>query len=209
MTSDTDEFIPTRRSLLSRLRDWSDQDSWRDFFDTYGRLIYRVARKAGLSDAEAQDAVQETVLTVAKQMPDFHYDSAFGSFKSWLLQITRSRVNDMWRKKFYEQKGRKLPREEDLSPSILEANPAMAVFDWDEAWNEAWEKNLAQAAIEHVRQRANPRQYQAFYLHVVKNTPARKVASRLGVNLAEVYYAKYKISALIKKEIATLDKRGY
>ena len=58
---DPDEFIPTRASLLSRLKDWEDQTSWREFFDTYGRLIYGVARKAGLADAEAQDAVQETL----------------------------------------------------------------------------------------------------------------------------------------------------
>jgi RNA polymerase sigma factor (sigma-70 family) len=209
VTTDTDEFIPTRRSLLSRLKDWEDQVSWQDFFDTYGRLIYRVARQAGCNDAEAQDVVQETVLTVAKQMPNFHYDPAIGSFKSWLLQITRSRVNDAWRKKFYQQNGRRFPKEEDIQPSIIEANPAMATFDWDQVWQEEWEQNLTQAAIGHVRQHADPRQYQAFYLHVVKNTPARKVARRLSVNLAEVYYAKYKISGMIKKEIAALEKRGY
>jgi hypothetical protein len=31
----TEEFIPTRYSLLSRLQDWDDQESWKDFFDTY------------------------------------------------------------------------------------------------------------------------------------------------------------------------------
>ena len=55
---DPDEFIPTRRSLSSRLKDWDDKTSWREFFDTFWRLIYGVARKAGLNDAEAQDAVQ-------------------------------------------------------------------------------------------------------------------------------------------------------
>jgi len=207
MIRDTDEFIPTRRSLLSRLKNWNDQESWRDFFDTYGRLIYRTARKAGLNDAEAQDAVQETILTVAKQMPNFHYDPALGSFKSWLLQVTRSRINDAWRRKFYEQDGRRLPREEDLRTSIVEAYPAMAGFD--QVWDQEWELSLAQAALEHVRRKAEPRQYQAFYLYMVKKTPARKVARRLGIHLAEVYYAKYKIGALLKKEIAALERKGY
>lgn len=48
-----DEFIPTRRSLLSRLKHLDGQASWQEFFGTYSRLIYRVAVKAGLSDAEA------------------------------------------------------------------------------------------------------------------------------------------------------------
>jgi len=63
-----EELIPTRRSLLSRLKDWDDQESWKDFFDTYWKLVYGVAIKAGLSDQEAQDVVQETVLSVADVM---------------------------------------------------------------------------------------------------------------------------------------------
>lgn len=69
--SNTDELVPTRNSLLLRLRDWQDQESWKDFFDTYWKLIYNAAVKAGLNDAEAQDAVQETVVAVMKKLPTF------------------------------------------------------------------------------------------------------------------------------------------
>src|SRR5437867_7448085 len=96
---DTDELLPTRRSLLTRLKQWDDQESWRDFFNTYWKLVYGVALKAGLSDAEAQEVVQETVISVAKQMQDFKYDPAVGSFKSWLLQLTRRRIVDQFRKR--------------------------------------------------------------------------------------------------------------
>src|SRR6185295_18148826 len=93
------EFIPTRKSLLTRLKNWDDQEGWRQFFDTYWRLIYSVARRTGLSDADAEDIVQETVLAVAKQMPSFHYDPARGSFKNWLLLITRRRIIQFQRKR--------------------------------------------------------------------------------------------------------------
>ena len=76
MIDEPDEFIPTRTSLLERLKRWDDQESWRDFFNTYWRLIYGAAVKAGLSDAEAQEAVQETVIIVSKKMEDFKYDPA-------------------------------------------------------------------------------------------------------------------------------------
>src|SRR5215471_16235820 len=93
-------FIPTRRSLLSRLRNWEHEDSWREFFDTYWRLVYNFAIKAGLDEAGAQDAVQETIISVAKQMPSFRYDPKLGSFKSWLLQIARRRVADQLRQRY-------------------------------------------------------------------------------------------------------------
>src|SRR5712671_4553337 len=99
------DSLPTQRSLLSRLRDLGDSDSWRTFFDTYWRLIYNLARKSGLSDADAQDVVQETVIAVARKMPEFRYDPAKGSFKQWLLLITRRRIHDHLRKLYRSERG--------------------------------------------------------------------------------------------------------
>src|SRR6188472_4115314 len=94
-----DELIPTRATLIQRLKNWQDQSSWQDFFDTYWKLIYSVALKGCLTEAEAQDVVQETMLSVAKQMPSFKYDPSVGSFKSWLLTLTRWRIIDQFRKR--------------------------------------------------------------------------------------------------------------
>src|SRR6267143_4162679 len=99
MRDQLDPFLPTRQSLLSRLKDWDDHESWRDFFDTYWRLIYGLAVKSGLTNTEAQDVVQETLLAVAKEMPDFKYEPARGSFKGWLLEITRRRIANQVRKR--------------------------------------------------------------------------------------------------------------
>jgi hypothetical protein len=56
MTDETDEFLPTRRSLLNRLKDWGDQQSWQEFFGIYSPLIHSVARKAGLTPTETEEA---------------------------------------------------------------------------------------------------------------------------------------------------------
>ena len=85
----TEASLQTRWSLIGRLKDMDDRQSWQEFFDAYWKLIYSVALKAGLSDAEAQEVVQETVISVANKMPEFKADPAAGSFKSWLLTLTR------------------------------------------------------------------------------------------------------------------------
>ena len=84
-----EEFPPTRQTLLSRLRDWEDRESWQEFFDCYWKLIYRAGRKADLADADAQEVVQEVVVAAAKQLPKFKYDPAIGSFKG---QGLRTRI---------------------------------------------------------------------------------------------------------------------
>lgn len=99
MKRTNDEMTSTRASLIDRLKDWQDESSWRDFFNIYWKLIYGVARKAGLTDAEAQDVVQETLVSVAKHMPAFKYDPSIGSFRAWLLNMTRWRIINQFRKR--------------------------------------------------------------------------------------------------------------
>ena len=207
MATNVEEFIPTRQSLLSRLKNWQDEDSWKAFFDTYWRLIYGVARKAGLNDAEAQDVVQETIISVAKKMPEFKYDPEAGSFKGWLMQLTRWRITDQVRKKHYEKEGKRYPKEEALSTTLLETRPDASVFDLEKVWDQEWHRNMMDVALEKVKRQVKPAQFQMFHLHVIKKIPARTVADRLNVKLAEVYFAKYKTSALIRKEIQILEKK--
>ena len=84
------EFIPTRRSLLGRLKNWDDREGWEDFFNTYWKLIYSVALKAGLSDAEAQDVVQETLVTVAKKVGQFKSDRPIGGLVDMAESLKRA-----------------------------------------------------------------------------------------------------------------------
>ncbi len=55
----------TRDSLLLRLADAADHEAWCQFTAIYRPLIYRVARRRGLQDADAQDLAQQVLLSVA------------------------------------------------------------------------------------------------------------------------------------------------
>ena len=200
------DSIPTRRTLLERIKEWEDHAGWKEFFDTYWGLIYGVARQAGLNDAEAQDVVQETIVAVARNIGEFHYDPERGSFKSWLLQQTHWRIKGMFRKKQYQREGQQLPREQPLDTAVLEQQPAPADFNLEEAWDVEWERNLLELALQRARTLVAPRQFQLFSLHVLEELPARLVAERVGVKLAEVYFAKYRVSNLVKKEVRRLEK---
>src|ERR1041385_7370568 len=111
MEQSQDELIPTRATLIQRLKNWQDNSSWQDFFDTYWKLIFTVAIQAGLTEVEAQDVVQETMLAVARHMPSFNYNQSQGSFKTWLLNMTRWRIKDQVRRR--ESLARRRPARED------------------------------------------------------------------------------------------------
>lgn len=201
--NESDELIPTRESLLGRLKDCGDQESWRTFFETYWKLIYSAAMKAGLTDAEAQDAVQETVTYVCKALPDFHYSAKNGSFKSWLLNQTRWRIVDQFRKR---QKDIMAPAANETGTALIERIPDPAGMALDAAWDNEWETNLVEAALERVKKKVNPKQYQLFDLYVVKGWSVSKIAQHLGASRSNIYITKHRISGLIKKEIARLHE---
>ena len=200
-----EEFLPTRRSLITRLKRWDDGDGWQEFFDTYWRLIYGVALKAGLSETEAEEVVQETVVAVAKQMPTFRYDAA-GSFKAWLLVIARRRIADQFRKREpwdCEQE----PRNDASSrTSECERVPSSGA-DLEAVWDGEWRKNLVDAAMQRAKSRVTPRQYQMFDLYAVKAWPVLEVARTLHVSAACVYLAKHRVSRLVREELRKLEQQ--
>jgi len=198
--------IPTRQSLLVRMKSWDDQTSWQDFFNTYWRLIYGVAIRAGLNAGEAEEVVQETVLAVAKGIGEFKTDPAFGSFKSWLLLIARRRIADQFRKRPQMQIQRSREPETARTDTI-ERQPDPASLDLDAVWEEQWDRNLYQVALQNVKNQVSPKQYMLFHQLVVKEWPAGKVAEKFGLNLAQVYMAKYRVARLLKREVRKLRKQ--
>ena len=203
---DPKDWLPTRRSLLSRLRNVEDDLSWRAFFDTYWRLIYNVARKSGLNDSEAQDIVQETVIAVAKKMPEFRYDPARGSFKKWLLLITRRRVHDHLRRVYRSLPEDSLSAEDVRTRTEAVSDPLPGPDERvDAACEEAWRENLFQAALVQLRDRADPKQYQVFDFCVLQNIPAGQVARLLGLSRAQVYLAKHRLTLKVKRSVMTLE----
>jgi RNA polymerase sigma factor (sigma-70 family) len=203
-----DDPAATRSSLVKRLRHWDDHGGWQDFFDTYWKLIYAVAIKAGLSDAEAQDIVQETVLAVARQMREGGYDRTRSSFKNWLCLITRRRIIDHFRRRT-DPNMRRAPAVADTRMTETIARlPDPASLELDAVWEEEWRKNLMDAAIERVKQQVTPKQFQIFDLSVLRDLPVGEVSGLLKVNAAQIYLARHRVGALVKKEVKRLEGRA-
>ncbi len=198
----------TRSSLVRRLGNWNDHGGWQDFFDTYWKLIYAVAVKAGLSDAEAQDVVQETVVAVAKQMREGAYDRTKSSFKNWLCLITRRRIIDHFRRRTKVNKQSPPPTEDTQRTDVVARVPDPASLELDAVWDEEWRKNLADVAIERVKEQVSSKQFQIFDLSVLKDLPVREVTKILKVNAAQVYLARHRVSALVKKEVGKLEAQA-
>jgi len=198
-------YAKTRKSLIARLDNWEDQKTWDEFYKTYWKLIYAVALKAGLRQEEAFDCVQETILSIAKQSKKKLYDPNQGSFKTWLMNMTRWRINDQFRKRKKDTAMLGGDWDDDRKTAVIDRieDPQGEVLP--RLWEVEWKKNLADAALARVKAQVSPEQYQIFDCYVVKQWEVKKVQQHLGVSMAQVYLAKHRVGAVLKRELAKLE----
>ncbi len=136
-----------------------------------------------------------------KSMPNFHYDSKKGSFKGWLLGLTKWRISDQFRKRQRRLVSQTRGSSAADETSTVERLPGPDGTGLDAVWDEEWERNLLGAAIERVKKKVDPKQYQAFDLYVIKKWTVLRVARTLGVNPGWVYLTRHRINHIFKKEI--------
>jgi RNA polymerase sigma factor (sigma-70 family) len=202
-----EDSLATRGTLLARLKNWDDADSWQDFSRTYERLILGVARKSGLSEAECQDVLQEVLLSVAKTIEGFESNAKRGSFKSWLLNLTRWRITDQLRKRNGLPP---LSGKSDRSPeetATIERVPDPAGSLVDRAWEHEWQLSVMEAAIERLRRRVKPRHFQVFDLYNLRQWTPQKVARELGITRMQVYLVHHRLARLLKEEVTRVEQR--
>jgi RNA polymerase sigma-70 factor (ECF subfamily) len=231
MSAETESSSATRPSLLARLKDWSQQTAWREFDHDYAPLLRNVARKAGLTDVEADEAAQETLIAVAKKIGEFQHAGNRGSFRAWLYQQARWRIADQFRARVRANshletrpltsslaggEGARRPGEAD-SEDASSANSfhhkasIVAVLETDPAfegvWDLEWEEHLRQGALARVKRQVSARQFQLFDLHVLQGLSVAQTAEAAGTTMAAVYMAKSRVGRLTRGETKRLRKQ--
>jgi len=191
------ETLPTRPSLLVRLRDPGDQEAWRTFLDLYGPLIYSFGRKHGLQDADAADLTQAVLAAVHAGIGRLDYDPARGTFRGWLYGVARNQLGK-WRRS--QGKDRASGDTEDLN-QLAELPAPDDAADW---WEYEYQRRRFLVASERVRPQVQESSWRAFWQTAVDGRPPSDVAAELQLSLGALYTAKSRVLALIKKEIQNL-----
>ena len=209
MAMDEPSSIQTRPSLLNRLKEGNDSESWQEFYRIYGKLVRDFAIKAGLTDTEADEVVQETAIAMARHLLEYRYDPKVCRFKTWLLNQASWRIQDQIKKRNREM-GRRAAAggsDETGSTTTVHRIPDPASVDLDALFENEWQRNLMDAAMHIVREKFTPKQFQIFDLLAVQEWPAGEVAKNLGVTLANVYVTRHRVAAAVKKEVKSLEQR--
>lgn len=188
----------TRPSLLVRLRDAQDADSWSQFVSLYAPIIFQFLRSRGLQDADASDLSQEVLTSVAGAIKEFDYHSQRGSFRGWLFTIVQNRLRNFRRDAIREVTG----SGDSHVQSLLQHQPDP--HDGQADWDTIYQRQLFHHAADLVRRHFEDSTWQAFWQTAVDGRPAKAVAGELGMTPAAVYLAKGRVTARIRQQVQLL-----
>lgn len=193
---------PTRWTLVGRLKSGDDRQAWEEFYRTYGRVITGLAMRAGLEPEEAEDALQETVLAMCRNLPEFKADPAAGSFKSWLLQMAKWRILNQLNKRprgvVHRRKSGSAGAEFTGTTATVDRVPSTDK-QLDVLWEEEWRERALEIALDRLKRQASDRHFQIFYLNAVKGQPAGNVAKALGVTRGQVYLIRCRLLPKLRR----------
>ena len=203
MISLYDDQSGTNTALLREIARRSNAPGWATFFETYAPMIERFAMKSGLTALESQEVVQNTMIQVMKSLE--HYDRAKGSFKNWLFNNAKWRIQDAYRLRPKDTMDFRRAARSDDEDTARSWEPSVSVFE--DIWDVEWDEHLLREAMEEVRKQVSAAHFQIFCLNVLDDLPAAKVAAMVGVSTPRVHLIKCRVGAKIRKQLALFKKQ--
>ena len=180
--ADIERFeLPTRPSLIARVKDLTDAESWSEFYHFYQPLLMRYLRHLGMKEDMAHDLIQDVFIRLLHALPAFELSNSRGRFRSYLWKLTysalvdrarqvkvRQHAEEEWVKRFKigdESEGRKLETELD----------------------EINHQRFLEMALSRVRTVASATAWTCFEERMLRDRPAAAIAGELGISVNAVF----------------------
>jgi RNA polymerase sigma-70 factor, ECF subfamily len=189
------EFPETRKSLLVQMQSLNDEEAWNEFVTIYRPVVYRLARKRGLQDADAEDLSQRVVIAVQRAIENWNADPSKGRFRFWLARIARNAIiNAVTRRPPDAAAGGTAIRE-------LLAKQTDPDHHTQENLQHEYRRSLFRRAAQRIRPEFHDGTWDAFWLTTVDGMRVEEAGHALGKTVGAIYAARSRVMRRLKAEI--------
>jgi RNA polymerase sigma factor (sigma-70 family) len=189
------EFPDTRKSLLVRMKSPHDEEAWSQFVTIYRPVVYRLARKRGLQDADAEDLAQRVVMAVRRAIENWDDDPSKGRFRSWLARIAQNAIiNALTRRR------PDAPAGGTTALELLEKQPEPDHRTLENLQHEC-RRSLFRWAAQRIRPEFHEATWDAFWLTTVDGMRVEEAGRALGKTVGTIYAARSRVMRRLKDEI--------
>lgn len=193
------EFPETSHSLIARVKDLGDVAAWAEFLGIYQPVVFRMARRRGLQDADAQDVMQHVFLSISKSIGGWIPSDMQPPFRAWLTTIAHNAIA-----KALTRRPRDLASGSTSIVEILDAHP-----DPRETTTEIFieaRKELIRWASEQIRPEFSEATWRVFWLTAIEGVAITEVAKSTGRTAGALYVARYRVMTRLKEKVAEVSQ---
>jgi len=189
----------TASSLLRRAKS-RDESAWKDLVQLYAPLVYFWCRKSQLQTADAADIAQEVFQAASERLEKFQRAET-GSFRGWLRVITRNKIFDFVQRQQKQPQG---PGGSSAHAVILQVPDPLNELTEEPSVDRS-DHNLLSHALECLRSEMKDSTWQIFWRTTVEGHDPTDVASELRIQIANVYKAKSRTLARLRRLLVDLE----
>jgi RNA polymerase sigma factor (sigma-70 family) len=192
------KFEPeTSPSLLLRIRNTADSQSWLTFEMIYAPVVRNFCRRRGIQEADVDDLVQDVMSTVAKAIRRFDYDPQRGRFRAWFGRVTTNKV-----KTFLAKRSERRTASGDSEFWFHQG----ADFEASADWNATFCQQVLSVACDQIRSRLEAKTWACFEMTWLLHLPATEVAERLSIPIHTVYVNKSRVLKQLEVEVRAISE---
>lgn len=194
------EFPETQQSLLAKVRSTDEHEAWEQFVVLYRPVIYRMARRRGLQDSDAQDLTQTVLMNVAGAIDRWDPSEPGVRFRHWLRRVAKNAIlNAITRSPKDAAAGGTAVQD------LLNEQPAASPDLEKELRLESMRESYLLAAC-NVQNDVSPDTWRAFHLSVVEQLACEDVAKTIGKSVGTVYAARSRVIKRLREEVQRLEE---
>ncbi len=190
----------TRASLILRLKNAEDVAAWNDFVAIYAPVIFRVACRHGFQTADAENLIQEVLLSISRALPQWLQREDRGSFHAWLLKIARNEAVDMLTRRATRPRGKDGQDAERLLAEVPDPRR-----DLSSQFDVEYEQAVFQWAAAQVRDSVSETTWQSFWLTHVEGLSVDSAAKQMNMRTGTVYVARGRVMNRIKELVKQFE----
>lgn len=194
------DFPETRESLLVQVRSPANREAWEEFALIYRPVIYRLARRRGLQDADAQDLTQQVLMAIASAVGRWEKSSESVRFRHWLRRVARNAiVNALSRRPHDRAAGGSSVHEWLMEQPHVDAESEAQI-------ELEYRRELYLRAAKIVRGDIDPETWQAFEMTVIEQRTIDAAAGLLDKPIGTIYAARSRIMRRLRETVRDLEK---
>ena len=192
--------LNTRLTLLQKIKNCQDEQSWEEFVDYYKGYIYAIILNMNINYHDTQDLVQAVLLKAWKNLPEFEYDPGKGRFRGWLTTVTKNTV-----KRFLHKQSRQISNaDEEKRKEFEQYLENVSLPDIDNIAQREWEAYISKMAWQNISEDLADT-VRTVFEHLMNGEKPREIAQKYDFAENTVHVYKKRVQKLMFKEILRLE----